>query len=124
MSIKWLNEELETGVAIVFPNYIQTNMMFASKFVDKYSALVGLDDETDQIALKPLSLDEDSDPKYKDSLRIKINVQKSFLRFGNTKAIKLIASTIHVDVPKTGLKGTSRWDDKQKVLFVELGGNK
>lgn len=124
MGVKWINKVEAEGTAIMFPNYLLTNREFLDKFDDKYSALVGLDDDTDQIVLKPLSKDEDSDPKYQDSLRIKINIQKSYIRFGNTKSMSLIASLLHVDVPKTGLKGRSFWNEKEDALFIILGGNK
>lgn len=123
MSVKWIDKLENQGTAIMYPNYIMTNNVFLDKFNEKYSALVGLDDETDTIYLKPLSLDEDSDPKYASSLKIKINIQRSFMRFGNTKAIAQIASIIHVDVPKSGLKGTSRWDEKENSLIIKIGGN-
>ena len=124
MGVKWINKGELEGTAIMFPNYLLTNRQFFDKFDNKYSALVGLDDDTDQIVLKPLSKDEDIDPKYQDSLRIKINIQKSYIRFGNTKSMSLIASLLHVDVPKTGLKGKSFWNEKEDALFILLGGNK
>lgn len=122
MSIKWIKEAEEVGTATMFPNYLQANSAFINKFKNKYSALTGLDDETDQIVLKPLTEEEDRDPLYHDSLRLKISVQKSYIRFGNTKQMSLIASIIHVDVPKEGLKGTSRWDDNEEALYIYLGG--
>lgn len=124
MGVKWINKSESEGTAIMYPNYLLTNREFVSKFEGKYSALVGLDDETDQIVLKPLSYDEDCDPIYKDSLRIAINIQKSFIRFGKTKDMKLIASVLHVDVTKAGLKGTSKWNEKEEALYILLGGNK
>lgn len=124
MGVKWINKSESEGTAIMYPNYLLTNREFVSKFEGKYSALVGLDDETDQIVLKPLSYDEDNDPIYKDSLRIAINIQKSFIRFGKTKDMKLIASVLHVDVTKAGLKGTSKWNEKEEALYILLGGNK
>jgi len=124
MSVKWINKVQAEGTAVMFPNYLLTNREFLDKFDNKYSALVGLDDDTDQIVLKPLSADEDANPKYKDSLKIKINIQKSYIRFGNTKSMSLIASLLHVDVPKTGLKGKSFWNEKEEALFILLGGDK
>ena len=124
MGVKWINKTQAEGTATMFPNYLLTNREFVSKFEDKYSALVGLDDDTDQIVLKPLTKDEDVDPKYQDSLKIKINIQKSYIRFGNTKSMSLIASLLHVDVPKSGLKGKSFWNEKEEALFIILGGNK
>lgn len=124
MGVKWINKTEAEGTAIMYPNYLLTNREFVSKFEGKYSALVGLDDDTDQIVLKPLSYDEDCDPVYKDSLRININIQKSFIRFGKTKDMKLIAETLHVEVTKSGLKGTSKWNDKEGALYILLGGSK
>ena len=85
---------------------------------NKYTnALVGA-------AFNPLTMDKDLDPKYQDSLKLKINIQRSYIRFGNTKSMSLIASLLHVEVPKTGLKGKSFWNDKEDALFIILGGNK
>ena len=124
MGVKWIEKVEESGSAILFPNYLMTNKEFKNKFDGKYSALTGLDDENDLIILKPLTLDEDLDAKYQNSLKLKINMQRSYIRFGNTKAVSLIASLIHVDVPKSGLKGVSHWDDKLEALVVDLGGKK
>ena len=122
MSVKWIKELEKQGTAIMFPNYLQANSSFIDKFMNKYSALTGLDDDTDQIVLKPLTEKEDKDPAYHDSLRLKISIQKSFVRFGNTKQMSLIASLLHVDVPKEGLKGNSRWNDEEQALYINLGG--
>lgn len=122
MSVRWIEKIDNEGTATLYPNYLLTNNAFVSKFIDKYSVLVGLDDDTDTIYLKPLSLDEDSDPQYQDSLKIKINIQKSYMRFGNTKSVSQIASIIHVNVPKEGLKGTCKWDDIEESLVIKLGG--
>ena len=124
MSLKWISKIDTTGTATMYQNYIQTNKQFVDKFIDKYSVLVGLDDETDTIYLKPLSLDEDSDVKYQSSLKIKFNIQKSFMRFGNTKNVSQIASIIHVEIPKSGLKGISKWDEKENSLVICFGGEK
>ena len=124
MSVKWISKIDTTGTATIYQNYIQTNKQFVDKFIDKYSVLVGLDDETDTIYLKPLSLDEDNDVKYQSSLKIKFNIQKSFMRFGNTKNISQIASIIHVEIPKAGLRGISKWDEKENSLVICLGGEK
>lgn len=122
MGVKWFNKLEAEGLATMYPNYIQTNREFVDRFENKYSALVGLDDETDQIVLKPLNIDEDNDLKYRDALKIKFNIQKSFIRFGNKKTMELIASIIHVDVPKDGLKGKCKWDEKEDALLIDLGG--
>ncbi|MBE6141945.1 MAG: hypothetical protein E7175_03825 [Erysipelotrichaceae bacterium] len=124
MSVKWISKIDTTGTATIYQNYIQTNKQFVDKFIDKYSVLVGLDDETDTIYLKPLSLDEDNDVKYQSSLKIKFNIQKSFMRFGNTKNISQIASIIHVEIPKAGLRGISKWDEKENSLVICFGGEK
>lgn len=124
MSVKWISKIDTTGTATIYQNYIQTNKQFVDKFIDKYSVLVGLDDETDTIYLKPLSLDEDNDVKYQSSLKIKFNIQKSFMRFGNTKNISQIASIIHVEIPKAGLRGVSKWDEKENSLVICFGGEK
>lgn len=124
MSVKWLNKIESCGYATMLPNYLMTNNAFLDKFEGKYSALVGLDDDTDQIVLKPLSFDEDNDIRYQNQLKLKISFQRSFIRFGNTKQMSLIASLLHVDVPKTGLKGSTRWDDNEGALFIILGGEK
>ena len=124
MSVKWISKIDTTGTATMYQNYIQTNKQFVDKFIDKYSVLVGLDDETDTIYLKPLSLDEDNDVKYQSSLKIKFNIQKSFMRFGNTKNVSQIASIIHVEIPKAGLRGISKWDEKENSLVICFGGEK
>lgn len=124
MSVKWISKIDTTGTATIYQNYIQTNKQFVDKFIDKYSVLVGLDDETDTIYLKPLSLDEDNDVKYQSSLKIKFNIQKSFMRFGNTKNMSQIASIIHVEIPKAGLRGISKWDEKENSLVICFGGEK
>ena len=125
MAVKWIKKTEEKGSATIYPNYLLTNREFVDKFQDKYSVLVGLDDDSREIVLKPLSIDEDGDPKYRDALRVKINIQRSFIRFGNTKSMKQIASSIELDdIPKDGIKGTSKWDELSESLYITLGGKK
>ena len=124
MSIRWLNDTTTEGIAILYKHYLQTNRQFVDKFLEKESVLVGLNDDTDQIILKPLNKIEHKDPAYQNRLRLNINIQKTFIRFGNTESVRLIASTIHVDVPKEGLRGTCIWDEATGTLVITLGDNK
>ncbi len=122
MSVKWIGKVGAEGTATMFPNYLQANSTYIDKFANTNSALTGLDDETDQIILKPLTPAEEVDPAYHDALKLKVSIQNSFIRFGNTKQMKLIASLIHVDVPREGLRGKTIWNDEEKALYIMLGG--
>ena len=121
MAIKWMKKTDEKGTATFLNSYVVINKMFAEKFANNYSALLGVD-ENNNVLFKPLTLDEAESPKYKDSLLLKINVFDSFVRLGNTANMKTISEILHQNFDKVGNKYETYWNDEEHALVVETGG--
>ena len=123
MAVTWIKKTEEKGSATLSSSYVVINQMFADKFANSYSALLGVD-ENSNIIFKPLSLDEAESPKYKESVLLKVNIFNSFVRLGNTASMKVISELLNLDLGKSGLKYETYWNDSEKALVVETGGGK
>ena len=121
MAVNWLKEKETTGSATLTNNYVMTSSAFKDKFINCYSAIIGVDDVRN-IHIKPISLDEFESIKYKDNKKITVNVQKSFLRFGNTKMVEELKSILAIDIPKDGIKGKTSWNEKDNCLVINFKG--
>ena len=119
MVVQWIKNKETSGSATLTNNYLMTNAQFKDKFKSCYKAIIGID-EFKRIVLKPISLDEHESLKFKDVTKVNVNVQKSYLRFGNTKIIDEIKDIIGLEIPKEGIKGKTTWDDKESALVVEI----
>lgn len=123
MAVTWIKKTEEKGSATLSSSYVVINQMFADKFANSYSALLGVD-ENNNIIFKPLSLDEAESPKYKESVLLKVSIFNSFVRLGNTASMKVISELLNLDLGKSGLKYETYWNDSEKALVVETGGGK
>ncbi len=123
MAVTWIKKAEEKGSATLSNSYVVINQMFAEKFSNSYSALLGVD-EDNNIFFKPLRLDECESPKYRDSVLLKVNVFNSFVRLGNTANMKIISDLLKVDLGKSGQKYETTWNEKENALVVRTGGNK
>ncbi len=118
MAVTWIKKTGQTGNATLTNSYIVINQSFRDKFTDSYLACVGLDEEKN-IIIKPLKLDECESPLYKDSLLLKINIFKSFVRLGNTESVKVIKDLIKVEIPKKGVKYMTEWSEPEHALVIK-----
>lgn len=123
MAVTWIKKTEEKGSATLSNRNVVINQRFADRFSKSYSALLGVD-ESNNIILKPLSLDECESPKYKDAMLLKVNVFKSFVRLGNTVNMKTISELLNLDLTKSGLKFLTYWNNNEDALVVETGGGK
>ena len=121
MGVIWINKTEELGSATLTSSYVVINQLFADKFANSFSALVGLDD-SNNLLFKPLTLDESESSKYKNSLQVKIKTLKSFIRLGNTANMKAISDLLKIDLSKSGTKFVTHWDEKENALVIQTGG--
>ena len=122
MAVTWVKKAEEKGSATFSNSYIVINQMFADKFANSYSALLGVD-EDNNIIFKPLSLDECESPKYKDGVLLKVNIFNSFVRLGNTASMKVIGNLLNTEFSKKGTKYETRWNNNENALVIVTGGN-
>lgn len=122
MGVTWIKKNEEKGTATLSNSYVVINKLFADKFSNCYSALLGVD-ENNNILFKPLTLDEMDQPKYKNAVLLKVNIFSSFVRLGNTANMKVIKDLLNVDLGKSGIKFETMWDEHEKALIIMTGGN-
>ena len=121
--INWIKNNVDNGTATLTNNYLQTNKTFVDKFENCYQTIVGID-EKHNIVLKPISIDEEESMKYDDMLKAKVSIQKSFMRFGNTKLMTHIKNLLQFEIPKDGIKCVTNWDQKENALIINMEGEK
>lgn len=121
MAVQWIKED-NTGSATITNNYVLTNKMFVEKFESCFSSIIGID-ENKNILIKPITLDEYESPALKDVTKAKVSVQRSFIRFGNTKLVEQLKNQLNLDIPKEGIKAVTLWDEAEKSLVIRIGGD-
>ena len=121
MAVTWIKKSEEKGSATFSSSYVVINQLFADKFSNSFSALLGVD-EKNNIIFKTLSLDEAESPKYKDSVLLKVNIFNSFVRLGNTASMKVISELLKLDLGKSGIKYETIWNESENALVVQTGG--
>ena len=123
MAVTWIKKSEEKGSATFSSSYVVINQLFADKFSNSFSALLGVD-EQNNIIFKPLTFDEAESPKYKDSVLLKVNIFNSFVRLGNTASMKVISELLDLDLGKSGVKYETVWNESENALVVQTGGGK
>lgn len=123
MTINWIKKSEEIGSANLSNNCIVINKSFFDRFKECYSALVGLD-ESKNLVIKPLSLDESESKKYTDSLLLKISVFQSFVRLGNTASMKTIGDLLGLKLEKNPVKFETNWSNEENALIIRTGKEK
>ena len=119
MAINWIKNVENNGNATLTNNYLMTSKVFSDRFTECYTVVVGVDDKKN-IVLKPISLDDLESLKYDDMLKVKVSIQKSYMRFGNTKVVSQIKSLLDLNIPREGIKGITSWDNNDNYLVVAL----
>ena len=120
MTINWLKNSKLTGTATFNKNNIVLNTTFLSKFSKVCNALIGISEDEKSIIVKPLTLDEIEDPKYKDLLIVKVSPFKNFLRIGNSKCVSILEPVLKIKLAKEPVKFNTTWNEVEKYLCIDL----
>ena len=116
--LEWVKGNVYTLVLTLYPNNITLNSSAASYFKDVRWSMIGVDRETHQLAIKPVTKREvDLNLVPLEQLH-KVSVGKGYARISNKAIIEEIA--LMVDAQVDGLKVNATYDDKEDMLIADL----
>jgi hypothetical protein len=97
---------------------ITLNNSAAVYFADTRWTLVGLDEENKLLAIKPVSKNEYDLHLYPMEDLHKVSVGTGYARISNKAMMSAISSLL--EMPLDSIKFLASWDDKEKMLIVDL----
>ncbi|MCF0108502.1 MAG: hypothetical protein HUJ57_00090 [Erysipelotrichaceae bacterium] len=115
---EWFQGNVYTMVVTFYPTNITLNTVAASHFNDVRWCCIGLDPNNRQLAIKPVTAREiDLGLIPLENLH-KISLGKGYARISNKLIINEISRLL--DTECNGIKFSAMFDDKQKMLIVDL----
>ena len=115
---QWIKGNAYTMIATLNDTAITLNNSAAAYFADIRWCLVGLDEENKLMAIKPVTKNEYDLHLYPMEDLHKISVGTGYARVSN-KALMTSISTL-IGLPLDGLKYLASWDEKEKMLVIDL----
>lgn len=115
---EWVQGNVYTLIITLYPNNITLNSSAATYFQDVRWAMVGLDKDSYQLGIRPVSKREiDLKVVSSDQLH-KVSVGKGYARISNKMIIDEISAIINK--PIEGLKLVATFDDKENMLIADF----
>ena len=115
---QWIKGNAYTMIATLNDTAITLNNSAAANFADIRWCLVGLDDENKLMAIKPVTKNEYDLHLYPMEDLHKISVGTGYARVSNKALMTSISALI--GLPLDGLKYLASWDEKEKMLVIDL----
>jgi hypothetical protein len=121
MSFVWASKKPKDGVATLYESNITLNKAASTHFERAYSVLLGLDEQGQRLAIKPISKEEVDLGTIPEEKRHKITVKSSYARVSNKKFMKEVASVADIDFDKEkAVKFDAVWSKHDSALIVDL----
>jgi len=121
MSFIWASKKPKDGIATLYESNITLNKAASSHFENAYNVLLGLDPETNRIAVKPITKEEFDIGAIPQEKRHKITVKASYARVSNKKFIKEVANLLGIDLSNNNsFKYKTKWSADESLLIVDL----
>lgn len=121
MSFIWTSKKPNEGIATLYESNITLNKAASTHFERAYSVLLGLDETTSRIAVKPLSKEEVELGTIPEEKRHKITVKSSYARVSNKKFMKEVAKFANLDLASNkSLKFSATWSREDSALVIDL----
>jgi len=121
MSFVWASKKPKEGVATLYESNITLNKAASAHFDHAYSVLLGLDPGGKQIAVKPISKEQDQIGSIPEEKRHKITVKPSYARVCNKKFMKEIADIARIDLSDNkSYKFKTEWSKDDSALIIDL----
>lgn len=122
MAITWLNSEISTTNCLItiYDTNLTLNKYTCNLIGNPYSVMIGLDYDDKKLYIKCLSKDEALLCNIASDKQYKITIRDSYGRISNVwivKEIKRIIGVSNLEKPK---KFKVNWDNKEKMISVDL----
>ncbi|MEC9484652.1 MAG: hypothetical protein UMR38_02105 [Candidatus Izemoplasma sp.] len=121
MSFVWASKKPKDGIATIYESNITLNKAASSHFEHAYNVLLGLDEDSKKVAIKPVSKEEFDIGAIPEEKRHKITVKPSYARVCNKKFIGELADVAKIDLENGhSFKFKAFWDKSQSLLVIDL----
>ncbi len=121
MGFTWTTNDIATMTISIYETNITLNKAACKYFEDVNYVLLGFDEETDQIAVKPVSKDEIDNNIYPRDQLHRISLGKSYGRVTNKNFIENIARQYHFDFNKNQCyKYKGKYDIIHQMMIIQL----
>lgn len=121
MSFVWASKKPVDGVATLYESNITLNKAASTHFERAYSVLLGVDDDSMRIAVKPISKEEVDLGTIPEEKRHKITVRPSYARVSNKKFMKEVSKIANLNLAnKKSYKFSTYWSREDSALIIDL----
>lgn len=115
---EWMPGNAYSSIVTLYPNNFTLNNTAASYFSDIRWCCIGIDKKTLKVAIRPVTKREiDLNIIPLDQLH-KVSVGKGYARISSKTVLEQISSLIQKDC--NGIKFSANFDDKDKMLVIDL----
>ena len=121
MGFTWVNNDIATPSVTIYDSNFTLNKTACRFFEDTKYVLLGIDENLDQLAIKPITKEEKELGIFPEEAIHKISVGKSYGRISNKQFIANISDKYNLDFEEQkSYKYDVRYDEKQKLLIIQL----
>ena len=124
MNFQWFHEKPKEVIVTLASGNITLNKQASTYFEHAYNVMLGVDEQTYKIAIKPLSKEESMSKAIPDNKKYKITIRSSYARITNKAFMEEIMNLSGLNLLDESVKYPAVWDNKEQILIVDLkGGN-
>lgn len=117
----WASKKSLDDIATLYGSNITLNKSASSYFENAYVVLVGLDQEHQEIAIKPLTKEEATTGLIPEDQLHNITVKSSYSRICNKTFLKEVSDLMGLSFENNqSHKFKAAWDKKDNALIIDL----
>lgn len=117
----WKTRNQGSKIVTIYETNITLNKAASTYFNHAYSVLLGIDDDTKQLGIKPVSKEEFERGDIPEEKLYKISARSSYARISNKSFVTDLSKQLGLDFEQNKLyKFSASWNDSEKVLVVDL----
>ena len=122
MNFQWFHEKPKEVIVTLASGNITLNKQASTYFEHAYNVMLGVDEQTHKIAIKPLTKAESMSQAIPDNKKYKITLRSSYARITNKAFMEEIMSLSGLNLLNESIKYPATWDNKEQILIVDLKG--
>jgi hypothetical protein len=122
MNFQWFHEKPKEVIVTLASGNITLNKQASTYFEHAYNVMLGVDDKTHKIAIKPLTKAEAMSQAIPDNKKYKITIRSSYARITNKAFMEEIMTLSGLNLLDESIKYPATWDNKEQILIVDLKG--
>lgn len=121
MNFTWASKKPLDEIATLYEANITLNKSATSYFENAYVVLLGLDRDSQAIAIKPITKEELKLGFIPESQQHNITVKSSYSRVCNKLFLKEVSDLIGLEFGNNqSYKFKASWNEKEKALIIDL----